>query len=100
MLSKTPSTEELGLQLLSYVFSRPLGTVLNGFYQFRFHRYTSGFITILLLQDSKYSIWNTYYLEYLLFGMVAIWNTLILYWFHHVTMVSLITYILQIQHCT
>src|SRR6266498_1102769 len=74
--------------------------VLNGFYQFRFHCYTSSFITILLLQDSKYSIWNTYYLEYLLFGMVAIWNTLILYWFHHVTMVSLITYILQIQHCT
>ena len=39
----------------------------------------SGFMTVSLLQDSKYSIWNTYYLECLLFGMLSIWNTLILY---------------------
>ena len=45
------------------------------------------------------TIWNTYYLEYLLFGMRVIWNTLILYLFHPVSLVSLITYILQIPHC-
>jgi hypothetical protein len=31
-------------------------------------------IPVSLLQDSKYLIWNIYYLEYLLFGISIIWN--------------------------
>ncbi len=31
-------------------------------------------IPVSLPYYSKYSIWNTYYLEYLLFGILVIWN--------------------------
>src|SRR5438034_484742 len=68
---------------------------------FRFHCYripNTYYLEYLLF--GILTIWNTYYLEYLLFGILTIWNTLILYWFHNVTMVSLITYILQISHHT
>src|SRR5579859_7657034 len=43
--------------------------MLSGSYQFRFHRYISGFIVFGIL-----TIWNTCYLEYLLFGIPVIWN--------------------------
>src|SRR6266536_385944 len=40
-------------------------------------------IPVLSLQDSKYSIWNTYYLEWLLFGILSYSTSFTqFHWFH------------------
>ena len=54
-------------------------------------------IPVLLLQDSKYSIWNAYFLEYLLFRILSYITKF--HWGFTKIADSLITYILQIPHC-